>query len=333
MAEQAKIMTLRDHDTGLPVAPRTVVDAISGEGKKWNYVGFTEDNVVGVVDGTWPCNQNLLHNWYFVGDGSLFPINQRGAAEYSNSRPDGYFIDGWRVANPIGNQYKMNISESGLQVTATNNVWFQHFFERDINWSDGYTFSILTTEGLGTVYIDNPSVVYWSISGTDNFVPTLEIRDKSIGIIFAGTGTIIAVKLELGSTQTLAHKEGGTWVLNEVPDYATELVRCQRYYNTSYQNAAPGTPGSYTNELVLHAISTNWFGNTEIRLPCTMRTTPVVTFYNPNTGGKDMADGIEKDVRVEVIASGKDRINIRAKDNDLVTGDEYYLHYTASADL
>lgn len=41
--------------------------------------------------------------------------------------------------------------------------------------------------------------------------------------------TILAAKLELGSTQTLAHKEGDKWVLNEIPDYGEQLRRCQRY--------------------------------------------------------------------------------------------------------
>ena len=41
---------------------------------------------------------------------------------------------------------------------------------------------------------------------------------------------IKAVKLELGPTQTLCHNEGTEsspiWVLNEIPDYETELLRC-----------------------------------------------------------------------------------------------------------
>jgi hypothetical protein len=45
---------------------------------------------------------------------------------------------------------------------------------------------------------------------------------------------VIAVKLELGSEQTLAHNEGTeespVWVLNEIPDYGEELAKCQRYY-------------------------------------------------------------------------------------------------------
>jgi hypothetical protein len=39
--------------------------------------------------------------------------------------------------------------------------------------------------------------------------------------------SVKAVKLELGTEQTLAHQENGTWVLNEIPDYEEELVKCQ----------------------------------------------------------------------------------------------------------
>lgn len=42
--------------------------------------------------------------------------------------------------------------------------------------------------------------------------------------------TVHAIKLELGPTQTLAHREGDKWVLNEMPDYGEQLRRCQRYY-------------------------------------------------------------------------------------------------------
>lgn len=47
---------------------------------------------------------------------------------------------------------------------------------------------------------------------------------------------VLAVKLELGPTQTLAHREGDKWVLNEVPDYGEQLRRCQRYYYQVHYN-------------------------------------------------------------------------------------------------
>lgn len=49
----------------------------------------------------------------------------------------------------------------------------------------------------------------------------------------AGEGTILAAKLELGPTQTLAHKEGDKWVINEVPKYSRELLDC-RMYNVKF---------------------------------------------------------------------------------------------------
>lgn len=67
----------------------------------------------------------------------------------------------------------------------------------------------------------------------------------------AGEGTILAAKLELGPTQTLAHREGDRWVLNEIPDYGEQLRRCLRYcrvddFTDSYTVAAFGVAVSDT---------------------------------------------------------------------------------------
>lgn len=46
-----------------------------------------------------------------------------------------------------------------------------------------------------------------------------------------GTLDLYGAKLELGTTQTLAHQENGNWVLNDLPlDKNMELLKCQRYY-------------------------------------------------------------------------------------------------------
>lgn len=45
-----------------------------------------------------------------------------------------------------------------------------------------------------------------------------------------GSCNIIAAKLELGPTQTLAHQDAaGNWMLNEVPEYGEQLRRCRWY--------------------------------------------------------------------------------------------------------
>ena len=48
---------------------------------------------------------------------------------------------------------------------------------------------------------------------------------------------IVAVAAEFGSQQTLAHKENGAWVLNEIPKFGDQLAECQRYYQV-YTTAA-----------------------------------------------------------------------------------------------
>ena len=52
-----------------------------------------------------------------------------------------------------------------------------------------------------------------------------------LGIKRNSSYKLVAIKLEVGDTQTLAHQnEYGEWVLNEIPDYAEELWKCQRYF-------------------------------------------------------------------------------------------------------
>ncbi len=243
MPEQAKIMTLHDHDTGKPIAPRTVVEALSGEGKKWNYVGFAEDNVVGVVEGTWPCNRNLLDNWYFVGggsqqDGGQFPINQRAKTKYSDT---GYTIDRW-INTVDSSSVSVNSQDGVLEITNPGNISFGILQVVDMKILEPMTVT------LSVLYKGSVSIGYWSsgynrTNKTSNewdiaaftyeiptsYEPVYRVYCPHISAQEGMSVQIAAAKLELGSQQTLAHKEGDTWVLNEIPDYGTELAKCQRY--------------------------------------------------------------------------------------------------------
>lgn len=251
MAEQAKIMTLRDHDTGEAVAPRTVVEAISGEGKKWNYVGFTEDNVLGVIEGTWPCNPNLLDNWYFVGGGSQqgggqFPINQKAQREYDvTSLISQYTIDRWSTTFS-----SLSLEDDCILITSANTPSCS--FAQYLEYPESYagktvTLSALFKEVSGTVQLTiNPNSP--TVPAKFDFVTepglascTWTIPEDVQGFLYAGinifqggTARVIAIKLEFGAQQTLAHQENGVWVLNEIPDYATELAKCQRYLRSIY---------------------------------------------------------------------------------------------------
>jgi len=198
-------------------------------GKKGQFVGFAADNVPGAVDApSGGVNPNLLVNWYFGR-----PVNQRGQTEYTGNAT--YSIDRWWT------QYETTLSivDGGIKIGGKWDV--QQYFENTLP-NATYTLSLLYKDRTGSdplrLLIGNR---------TDGDLAQTESKDAS-GILsvtfstaklnkvnFGFTGstdnsaTIIAIKLELGDTQTLAHKENGVWVLNEVPDYGEQLARCQRY--------------------------------------------------------------------------------------------------------
>jgi len=96
------------------------------------------------------------------------------------------------------------------------------------------TASILIGAGLitGTATIASSGGGYLSIvdDTASNIVIVVDLQNEFI--YFRRTNStswtnIIAVKLELGDTQTLAHQENGAWVLNEIPNYEEELFKCQ----------------------------------------------------------------------------------------------------------
>lgn len=194
-----------------------------------------DDIAVSIADSTpisgavkYRTNPNLLDNWYFGN-----PVNQRGQTEYTEDTT--YTIDRWWL------QYDTTLSvvDGGIKIGGKWDV--QQYFENTLP-NATYTLSLLYKDRTGS----DPLRL---IAGnrTDGDIAQTESKDAS-GILsvtfstatsnkvyfgFAGSvdnsATIIAAKLELGSTQTLAHKENGVWVLNEIPDFGGQLRRCQRY--------------------------------------------------------------------------------------------------------
>lgn len=173
-------------------------------------------------------NPNLLDNWYFGN-----PVNQRGQTEYAGNAT--YSIDRWWT------QYETSLSvvDGGIKIGGKWDV--QQYFENTLP-NATYTLSLLYRDRTGS-----DSLRLLAGNRTDGDIAQTESKDAS-GILsvtfstatanrfnFGFTGStdnsaiIIAIKLELGDTQTLAHKENGVWVLNEIPDFGEQLRRCQRY--------------------------------------------------------------------------------------------------------
>ena len=191
---------------------------------------------------------NLLDNWYFVGGGSQqgggqFPINQRGATSYTG---DGYGIDRWKLT-PRGGS--LSLQSDGLYLypgtTGTKVSFISQKIENPSKLHDQkYTLSFLLDVPSGTsgqIRFMNSS--YSPISGGSlafnagatlvSLTVSVTSEFDNVGILSSSGSTdaikIIAAKLEKGSTQTLAHQESGVWVLNEIPDYAKEWLKCRRY--------------------------------------------------------------------------------------------------------
>ena len=183
-------------------------------------------------------NPSLLDNGYFAD-----PINQRGKMEYTG---EGYTICRWKLAQNDTNFLKIENGFIHVHIGSFG-AFGQFVTVLDIN--SKYTFSFLTNEnelayftmqnlittgssfpikiGNRTIqlYVYNTYVSNPKAENVTAFLLHIPAVDDAIDINF------VAAKLELGPVQTLAHKEGDTWVLNDPPpDPALELAKCQRYY-------------------------------------------------------------------------------------------------------
>ena len=174
-------------------------------------------------------NPNLLDNWFFGN-----PVNQRGQVEYTGT---GYMVDRW--IQGFDGTLTSTLTDDGIKIVAGNDGTYKNFEQilPYVPTNTTFTMSFLVDNfasisqiytGFSTSQFDiRDNLITWtfktgvSISGA-----------KSIGIqVKVGkTVTIKAAKLELGDTQTLAHKDSsGNWILNEIPDFREQLRRCQRF--------------------------------------------------------------------------------------------------------
>lgn len=168
-------------------------------------------------------NPNLLDNWYFGN-----PVNQRGQTEYTTT---GYTVDRWKL--DVGGA--VTLEDGCICLKKSGTYWGEYFADFDQFIGMTLTGSVLLSDGTLRTgsFVYNGSVnqaqTFFSselgfyIQKLSNSQTQCEINSLVDNV------KIKAAKLELGDTQTLAHKENGVWVLNEIPDFGEQLARCQRY--------------------------------------------------------------------------------------------------------
>lgn len=208
-----------DQRNGYVVPPQTPYFTLSAT--EWNQVGVTEGYYA--ITGT-----NSTGGAYTISIGGTTYMVTTNAAVRGYTG-EGYTIDRWKlfVSGSVA------ITDGGLQFSSAVNFGQVLEGSRVPNGIKA-TASVLTDEGLASVTF-SPSgeaqQIFSAVVGGTSLYFTCNWGGSGNHLIMLdGSGLVKAVKLELGSQQTLAHQENGAWVLNEIPDYREQLRRCQRYY-------------------------------------------------------------------------------------------------------
>ena len=264
------------------------------------------------------CNRNLLDNWYFAN-----PVNQKGQIEFTGS---GYTIDRWRSYGA-----KVSINDGYISLSTEGNPTFCQKSELDL-YDKTLTFSVLLANGSlctgtgilasgtawkNTTLYEDSSIKLWLQNSNPLFNTAIDIKGNT-------PVDLVAAKLEFGSSQTLAHKEGSKWVLNEIPDYATELAKCQRYF---YK-----TQGAFEYRGI--AISRWYVSSGTIELPVPMRIKPACKIFDRSGNvGKISTRNTGETVNGSIAAVTNRVVYAYATDANFVTGTEYDFAIEADANL
>ena len=165
---------------------------------------------------------NILHNWDFRN-----PVNQRYQTTYTNNV---YTIDRWQSYHASG---LVSIITGGLRI-GTENFAFRQYIEypekyagltltlsalvTDVYGSGDAALSVRTSDGLcGQITFNQPGFYQATFTLPNSLTMLAFDISSSVG----GYVDVAAVKLELGTTSTLA---------NDPPiDYGKELAVCQRH--------------------------------------------------------------------------------------------------------
>ena len=264
-------------------------------------------------------NPNLLDNPWFT-------VNQRG---FSTSNTNGFTVDRWQVLQAAGTislvSGAINIDPT---VSGTVFLWGQTIEDAHSKLAGKtVTLSVMLSDGT----IKSKSFIYPTDSPRDRQINNVHLGSTHYfelyeyssghtrvgyyndgGAIPSASITIKAIKLELGSVSTLAQ--------DTAPNYATELLKCQRYFE---------------NDIIFFKyINGQTIIDNSVAFKVPKRTTPTITVYsNDDTSGNcsvwngsAFVDKVIDDA--SVLNNSTARIRISDLSNDYI---QYRLQ--ASADL
>lgn len=283
------------------------------------YKDTSSGTTVGVTAAYYPVLQfidqnaiiNIAGTNYFVRPGDYV----RG---YTGA---GYTIDRWKL--DIGDGVTI---DNGLNIIKANLYLGQYFDDFDKYIGRQLVGSVLMGDGnlyTGTfVYngVLNQGQTFFANARVGMYVQKVSDTLTQVEInTSADNQKVLAVKLELGSQQTLAHQENGVWVLNEIPKFGDQLAECQRYalelnpLLIDYFTAALGVGWDNAGEV-----------DFAIPVPVTMRANPVAV-NAANWKVVDTTDGSFHAINAMELYSGSGAIKVVCHIDSSVRGRTYAL--------
>jgi hypothetical protein len=191
-------------------------------------------------------------------------------------------------------------------------------------WAKDNTTGILVLFGLAAGSAYQTTAGAWGAGGF--FATSLQSN-------FAGTAGNVAHFFDIGLYAASAPPS-----TFQVPDFASELAACERYYEKSYDlNTTPGTASNYGGSFgfFVGGLSSSTNVGIAVGFRQQKRTAPTVVPYSTNTG----ASGVVYDAQggLDRIPAQLDDVGDRAFRVGLSTsaagGQSFYLHYTADASM
>lgn len=218
-------------------------------------------------------NPNLLDNPFFT-------VNQRGQSSYSS----GYTLDRWLIGGGTFTVTKLSGYGINISKPANNPLLYMQTFE-SARFEVGKTYTLsINVDGVvyskSFVYDGGSSQYYHSYvdfsgggfryrllqSGTNADLLEFRINDATTAALNVN---IYSVMIEPGSTSTLEN--------DAPPDYTTELLKCQRYfqvYKIAGKNDVMDVAFAWSATLAYLSM----------QAPVVFRTTPTASFKNTRLG-------------------------------------------------
>ena len=287
---------------------------------------LTADKLL-MPDGVTSINRRLQQ----IGSGNLidnadFSINQRGVTSWAS----GHGLDRYTCFSATA-----YVVDQGIRLVSGEKAYssIQQAIGCPAKNGDVFTLSALVKGGSGFRLVigrsttsaiatkDIPASDDWQLASLTTTLSNLSQLCVKVEHLAAVAGDEIIIhrwKLEPGPFQTLAHREGNTWVLNDPPpNYALELLKCQRYFVRMKNTESSAVSIGFGSKTAHNKVAIT------VPLAVPMRIKPTVKCSDPSLLRVVGSTGEQYDVTSfygEVLSANQLRISVTGNFSDMPYG-------------